>query len=66
MHINHSQQLKKKRATLSRSTIITFFGSTHIYKHGDEAQQQFWEDLVFTSTKDIRFCQHVKKSNNGG
>ncbi len=66
MHINHSRQLKKKKATPSRFTIIRLFGSTHPYKHGDEAQQQFLEDLVFTSTKDTRFCQHVKTFGNIG
>jgi hypothetical protein len=65
LHINHSQQLKKKKATLFGSTIITFFGSTHFYKHGNEAQQEFLEDLALTSTKDTRFCQHVKTSSNG-
>jgi hypothetical protein len=48
------------------STIITFFGSTHPYKHGDEAQQQFLEDLVFTFKKDTRFCQHVKTFGSKG
>jgi hypothetical protein len=49
-------------ATLSRSTIITFFGSIHLYKHGDEAQQQFLEDLVLTSTKDTRFSKNTCKN----
>jgi hypothetical protein len=38
----------------------------HPYKHGDEAQQQFLEDLVLAFAKDTRFYQHVKTSNNGG
>ncbi len=65
MHINHSQQLRTKRATSYGSIIITFFGSTHPYKHSDEAQEQFLENLVLTFVEDTRFYQHVKTSNNG-
>jgi hypothetical protein len=37
--INHSQQPWKKRVSLSRSVITTFFSSTNPNKHDDEAQQ---------------------------
>ncbi len=44
--INHSRQLRKRKVAPFGSTITTFFGSMHLYKHGDEAQQQILEDLV--------------------
>ncbi len=37
--INHNWHLRKRKVAPFGSTITTFFGSTHLYKHGDEAQQ---------------------------
>jgi hypothetical protein len=38
LEISHNWQLGKKKVASSRFTITTFFGSTNLYKHGDEAQ----------------------------
>ncbi len=60
--INHSQQLRKRKVAPFGSTITTFFGSTHLYKHGDEAQQQFLEDLVFyicKGYKPLSTCKNI-------
>jgi hypothetical protein len=59
LHINHNRQLRKKKATLFGSTIITFVGSTHPYKHRDETQQQFLEDLVLTFAKVLSTCKNI-------
>lgn len=39
LEISHNWQLRKKKVASSKSTITTFFGSTNLYEHGDEAQQ---------------------------
>jgi hypothetical protein len=59
LHINHNKKLRKKKATPFGSTIITFFGSTHIYKHRDETQQQILEDLVLTFAKVLSTCKNI-------
>jgi hypothetical protein len=60
--INHSQQLKKRKVAPFGSTITTFFGSTHLYKHGDETQQQCLEDLVLyicKGYKPLSTCENI-------
>jgi hypothetical protein len=52
----------KKKVTLSRSTITTFFGSTNPNKHDDETQQQFMEDLVlyiYKGYKPLSTCKNI-------
>lgn len=41
-----NQQLGMKKVGSSWSTITTFFGSANPYKHGDESEQRFFENLV--------------------
>jgi hypothetical protein len=42
---------KEEKGWATWSTIIAYFGSTNLYKNGDEAQQMFLEDLVLCIRK---------------
>ncbi len=61
LETNHSWQPWKKKATLSMFVITMFFGSTNPYKHRDEAQQWFLEDLVLYICKGYKLLLTCKK-----
>jgi hypothetical protein len=42
---------KEEKGWATRSTIIAYFGSTNLYKNGDETQQMFLEDIVLCIRK---------------
>ncbi len=57
-----NQQLGMKKVGSSWSTITTFFGSTNLYKHGDEPQQRFFEnfvDYIYKRYKHLLTCENM-------
>jgi hypothetical protein len=60
--IDHNWQHGKKRVETIAFAIISFFGSTNLYKNVNEAQQRFIEDLVLYICKGYKpfsTCENI-------
>jgi hypothetical protein len=60
--IDHKRQHGKKRVWAIGSTIISFFGSTNLYKNVNETQQRFIENLVLyicKGYKPLSTCENI-------
>jgi hypothetical protein len=60
--IYHNQQHGNKKVGATDFTIISFLGSTNLYKNVDETQQRFIEDLMLYICKGYMFfstCENI-------